>query len=448
MSDVERDFIREATAPLDSSHASGTLERANAILAAHPDVARASIHTAAILGDHATVREHLARDPMLATQTGGPHHWDALTHLCFSRFLRIDRARAPDFLRTATALLDAGASARTGWWERNHQPQPEWESALYGAAGIAHDAELTRLLLERGADPNDNETVYHSPETYDNAAMKVLVQTGRLTKENLALLLVRKHDWHDREGVRWLLEQGVDPDTPWAHGLSPLHHAIARDNDLAIVQLLLDHGSDPTRVSRGMSGVARAARAGRRDLLELFRARGFDIALTGVDALIAACALDDGAAIATITAHDPSLVSEVVAGGPTLLAAFAGTDNARGIGLLLDLGIPVDVRIAHPDGYWGVAPDSTALHVAAWRAAHEAVTVLLSRGAAPSRPDGRGRTPLQLSVQACVDSYWTGRRTTASIESLLRAGAAPSEVEVPTGYPDADALLGRGQGRA
>ena len=52
--------------------------------------------------------------------------------------------------------------------------RPAWESALYGAAGVAHHAELTRLLLERGADPNDGEVTYHAPETYDNAAMRVL----------------------------------------------------------------------------------------------------------------------------------------------------------------------------------------------------------------------------------------------------------------------------------
>jgi hypothetical protein len=28
---------------------------------------------------------------------------------------------------------------------------------------VAHNADLTRLLLERGADPNDNETPYHAP---------------------------------------------------------------------------------------------------------------------------------------------------------------------------------------------------------------------------------------------------------------------------------------------
>jgi ankyrin repeat protein len=443
--EVQLDFIREATVPLDASHASGTLDSANAILAARPEVARASIHTAAVLGDDATVRELLARDTTLAKQKAGPHGWDALTHLCFSRYLRIDRGRSAGFLRAATALLEAGASARTGWWEKNHQPEPEWESALYGAAGIAHDAELTRLLLEWGADPNDNETVYHTPESYDNAAMQALVETGQLTPENLALMLVRKHDWHDLEGVRWLLEHGTDPNTSWTGGLSPLHHAIARDNSLAIVELLLDHGADPTRVSRGLSAVARAARAGRSNLLTLFRARGIDIGLTGSDALIAACALDDGPAIAALTLREPALVSQIVAMGPVLLATFAGTDNAPGLDRLLDLGIAVDATVAHPDGYWGVAPNSTALHVASWRGAHEAVKLLLARGASSSTPDGNGRTPLQLAVRACVDSYWADRRTTESIEALLGAGASPDEVKMPTGYPEADALLGRGR---
>ncbi len=40
-------------------------------------------------------------------------------------------------------------------------PRPVVEAAIYGAAGIAQHAELTRLLLERGADPNDEETPYH-----------------------------------------------------------------------------------------------------------------------------------------------------------------------------------------------------------------------------------------------------------------------------------------------
>ena len=49
-------FVEAACVPLDrgSGHATGTLERAEAILAAHPEVATGDVHTAAILGDDAT----------------------------------------------------------------------------------------------------------------------------------------------------------------------------------------------------------------------------------------------------------------------------------------------------------------------------------------------------------------------------------------------------------
>ena len=90
----------------------------------------------------------------------------------------MDRARTVGFVGAASALLDAGADPNTGWTEERHQPRPEWESAIYGAAGVAHHPELTGLLLARGADPNDEETPYHVPETYDNAALEVLLASG------------------------------------------------------------------------------------------------------------------------------------------------------------------------------------------------------------------------------------------------------------------------------
>src|SRR5437868_14720392 len=132
----------------------GSLERAEAILAAHPELASSDIHTAAILGDAAAVRRFLELDPGNVTAKGGPHGWDALTHLCFSKYLRLDRARSDGFVSAAKALLDAGANANTGWYETNHQPKPEWECAIHGAAGLAHPPEVTRLLLRRGRDPH------------------------------------------------------------------------------------------------------------------------------------------------------------------------------------------------------------------------------------------------------------------------------------------------------
>lgn len=41
-----------------------------------------------------------------------------------------------------------------------------------------HHPELTKLLLDRGADPNDGQVAYHSPETLDNRTIHVLVESG------------------------------------------------------------------------------------------------------------------------------------------------------------------------------------------------------------------------------------------------------------------------------
>jgi len=444
-------FIETACVPRDAMHSTGTLERAGALLAAHPEVASSDVHTAAILGDAAAVRRFLAVDARNATAKGGPYGWDALTHLCFSRYLRLDRARSDGFVAAATALLDAGASANTGWMETNHEPHPEWESAIYGAAGIAQHAELTRLLLERGADPNDGETPYHVVETYDNAVMKILVESAKLDETSMTTLLLRKTDWHDFEGIKWLLEHGADPNRATRWGRTAFHHAVLRDNSSEILEILLEHGADPTLIAErpdtrqtagsAMSGAAMAARRGRGDVLELIERRGIPIELQGVELLIAACARNDSAKVRAIVEQEPELVRELVTQGGKLLAEFAGVGNTDGVRHLLDLGVDVNAVTEEGDPYFDVAKNSTALHSAAWRAWPSTVKLLIARGASVNALDGKGRTPLVLAVRACVDSYWKGRRTPESVETLLKAGASVRGVKFPCGYAEVDELL-------
>jgi ankyrin repeat protein len=426
------------TAFIEAAVWHGTLERAEAILAAHPELACSDIHIAAILGDDAAVRRFLALDPKNVTAKSEPYGGDALVYLCLSKYLRLDRTRTDGFLRAATALLDAGADPNTGFWTTGQYP--EFETALYGAAGVAHHPEMTRLLLERGADPNDVEVVYHSPETHDNAAMKLVVETGKLTAESLSTMLIRKHDWHDYEGVKYLLEHGADPNLKRQRGWRAIHHAIARDNDIEIIELLLDHGVDPTLHEEGESAVAMAARRGRGDLLALFERCGIPIELHGVERLIAACARNDAAGVRSIAEREPQLVREIIAQGGKLLAEFAGTWNTDGIRHLLDLGVPI-TALYEGDGYFDIAKDSTALHVAAWKAHPPTVKLLIERGAPVDAKDGKGRTPLALAVKACVDSSWTERRSAESVEALLRAGASVSDVAFPSGYAEVDELL-------
>jgi ankyrin repeat protein len=441
-------FLAVACSPRHTGHSSGTLEHAELILARYPEVARANVHTCSVLADEDGVREFLGRDPASATAKGGPNGWDGLTHLCFSRYLRIERERSEAFVRTATALLDAGASANTGWYETIDHPNPRQiiESAIYGAAGVAQSAGVTRLLLERGADPNDEETAYHVAEGYDNTVMLVLLESGKLSGAGLTTLAVRKADWHDYDGMKLVLEHGADANrmTRWSH--NPLHHALRRDNWIKTIALLLDHGADPTIRNNqdGRNAWQMAAYRGRGDVLRLFTERGFAMDAAGLselDGLIAACALADREVIAEMTKANPELVERVIAIGGTLLAEFAGNANLKGVRSLLDLGVSAGALFVHGDGYWDEAPNSTALHVAAWRGWPEVVRELIARGAPVEALDGKGRSALLLAVKACVDSYWKDRRNPESVETLLAAGAGTDGVELPTGCEAIDVLL-------
>jgi ankyrin repeat protein len=218
---------------------------------------------------------------------------------------------------------------------------------------------------------------------------------------------------------------------------------------------------DPTLKNEadGKSGIAMAARRGRSDVLWTFTRRGFPMPLPydGVEHLIvSACAARGGSTGARAFAeqfqqlanaerlpkqfNELRAISELLVEGSTLLAEFAGNGNTKGVQQLLDLGVPVDA-LYDGDPYFDIAKDSTALHVAAWKAWPRTVKLLIERGAPIDAEDAKGRTALALAVKACVDSYWMNRRSPESVEALLRAGASVSGVDYPSGYAEVDALL-------
>ena len=99
-----------------------------------------------------------------ATRQGGPFDWEPLLYLCYSRVSPAPTEAAT--LAAATFLLDHGADPNAGFlWHGLTTPF----TALTGAFGGGeqdqpphpHAPVLARLLLERGADPNDAQALYN-----------------------------------------------------------------------------------------------------------------------------------------------------------------------------------------------------------------------------------------------------------------------------------------------
>ena len=127
------------------------------LVAAHSDLAAASIFTAAAAGDVSAACGWLAGDPSLARLEGGPHRWEPLLYLAYSA-LDEGHGAGCRHVDTARLLLDAGADPNAGYlWEGLPSPY----TALTGAFGShGGSLDLARLLLERGADANDSQALY------------------------------------------------------------------------------------------------------------------------------------------------------------------------------------------------------------------------------------------------------------------------------------------------
>ncbi|CAN5149750.1 hypothetical protein BH09DEP1_BH09DEP1_4310 [soil metagenome] len=114
------------------------------------------------------------------------------------------------------------------------------DDAFFEALNAKH-FKIAKVLLDRGANMNrlTHDIFEEDPSDSDNDERKTLLHHAVYDGDEDRIPL-----------IKWLLEQGADPDTPSLAGDSPLHD-IAWDEDAAS-ELLCDHGADPNaRDSKG-----------------------------------------------------------------------------------------------------------------------------------------------------------------------------------------------------
>jgi ankyrin repeat protein len=330
-------------------------------------------------------------------------------------------------LERMDALLMAGAdpNGRLADPDVPYGPLP----LLYGAVARARSGAMVRRLLEAGADPNDNESLYHAVEQPDRSIVAALAAAGARWEGTNALF--RQLDFDDLPGLRQALELGADANELSPTGGSrPLHHAVARGRSLPFLELLMAHGADPHAQVAGHGLAWHAARAGRTDLLGPLAALGLVPGAGGArERFIAACAAGDEPAARAALAEEPGLIGRLDAHDLALLPEQAQRGHRAAVRLMLSLGWPVSVP-----GPW----QASALNQAAFRGDAEMVALLLQHGARWHERNGYGGTALGSCLHAGNNEPVAGGDYGTVLRLLVADGAPrPDDEELTDEMVDA-----------
>lgn len=351
------------------------------LLTQYPDMGQSSPYMAALLGEVEIVDRALSKDTNWVNRKGGPSNREPLLYACFSWFLKHDEVRKPGIRAVVARLLQAGADPNTAYWYPDENSSEKFAlPALYGVAGVANDIELTRMLLDAGANVNDGETCYHAAEEPGCHCLAVVFEKA-VNEESLKHALFRKLDYEDVPGLRLILERGADPNCRWEPGNNtPLHHTVIRGRSAETLQCLLEAGANPNLANdEGDTPYVLVRRLGRTDLAELLVVHGADETLSPLDEIIAGCA--EGKFPADLE-QAKRLAQAASPSQQSVLQELAGTGNVAGVDALLKCGFAIDGADT-PDEDGRVLP--TPLHWASWSGRAAVVELLLKRGAKPDR---------------------------------------------------------------
>lgn len=341
---------------------------AQKMLAHHPELKRDSLYTAIVCGDLEEVERILHIQPDLINKPGGAREWPPLLYLCYTRFTNnqtVDNAPA-----MARLLLDRGAEPNAFYMACDSV-----YSALVGVAGEGEQdsprqpqaTALFQVLLEYGANPFDIQVLYNTHFSGEVLWWLDLIyahsmKTGRID------------EWKDPNWM--MLDMGG-----YGSGAQFLLSLAQKKNDLLLAEWCLTRGAraipqpppyDPKHRAKGMdmNSIRREAvfmqQPEMAALLERYGAKSTPPVFEGEEAFGLACfQMNHAEARQQVEAHPEYLES------PKVFFAAARRDRGDVIELLLDLGVPIEIK---EGGH-------RALHEAAANNAFRAVKVLIDRGA-------------------------------------------------------------------
>jgi len=340
-------------------------ERALALrmLEAEPGLALGAPWLACLTGDIGRLASALDADADFANRPAGPYTMPPLALVANSQLVWAP-AFAPGLLASARLLISRGADVNGRWTDPRYPGDPL--SVLYCAAGRTHHPGMTQLLLEAGADPNDNESLYHAMESPDPACARLLLDAGAKVAGTNAV--ARALDYDRIDGLRLLLAHGAASEKGhW------LHHAIRRGRSKEHVAALIAAGIDDEAADRRGRSAYRLARLfGREDIAELLEQAGAEEPLSQAEAFVAACSRADEDTARALLRDDPELITRLEEGLLTIMPQLAAIGRIDAVRTMLALGWPREVKTA-----W----QATALNLAIFAGDAAMTRLLLENGA-------------------------------------------------------------------
>lgn len=421
-----KEFLEAAT--------DGRRDRAERMLTLHPGIAKSSLHTALVLGDAAGVDAWLARDPTLATTTGGPRGWAPIHYVCYTAMAHDAPARAAGLAAIARGLIARGVDPNTRFpWLHHDVHRP----VLWGASRVSRSLPLVLALLDAGADPSDGVTLPMAASAGDIPVLEALLAHGADVDQRWATdgstSLYAILNWsRTPDGAVWLLEHGADPNAVFAeNGETPLH-VVARAWTVPLAEALLAHGAELGRPrADGRTPYAVAELNGNRAVADWLLAHGASPQLTEVDRLVAACSRGDRTAADALLTANPALRGAFTEDHYIAFHRAAERGDVGALEAMLASGFDPN----RPDAGIG----KTVLHSAAMEGRPDAVRVLLAHGASVEVRDREFHgQPLIWAAEGSRTEHRDGRDFAAVGKLLLDAG---SPVDWETGAEPAEGIL-------
>lgn len=355
----------------DNSRGAGDFKQAADLLAAHPQIAGHSLHTAAAAGNAAALQQILASNPGSVDQKGGPFQWTPLMYAAYARVPGVST------LSTGKALLAAGADPNAHYmWGGTYRFAVLTGIFGDGEGGKARLPEhpdmvaFARAVLDAGANPNDSQGAYNRCFSPDNTHLKLMLEYGLKDSD--------PSDW-------WLTEENRKPDE---HRTMHFQLIIAlRWGFAERARLLIEHGVDLNTpdnnyyetYTKSFTPYQVALMRGLPDIAELIKSRGGNAEpLSGAAQFQAACMAGNTSEAKLLQPlHGQNLQSN-----HEMLCEAAGNGNLPAINTMVELGFELN-----PKG------KSSPLHSAAWRGQAEVLKALLHAGADAKQRDPQHYSP-------------------------------------------------------